>query len=177
MANFMTHKFTTREKVLLIVLIVILLIGLYFLLVFYPVRREHARIAAELEDTESHIEVEKIVTQLYDEMKEDLETMNKETYMPKYDNFEELAFKLNEIFADVEEDLRYSESESGGIVSRVINFSFEASGYQQAKQILKALVTTEYRSLLGNLTLSPKSGDVANNGLTVSGSITFYEVK
>lgn len=177
MANFMTHKFTTREKVLLIVLVVILLIGLYFLLVFYPVKRDRERIAAEKEEIESRIEVQQIVTRLYDDMQEQLKTMDKSTYMPEYDNIEQLTFKLNTIFADVKERLNYSESEQDGIVSRVIAFSFEATGYDQAKTILTSLTTTEYRSLLNSLNITPKSGNVETDVLTISGTITFYELK
>ena len=50
MQNFMTRRFTLREKILMLVLIVILLLGLYFFLVFYPVRNQLEDIDAQMQD-------------------------------------------------------------------------------------------------------------------------------
>ena len=53
MNNIMRHKFTLREIILMIILAVVLFIGLYFLLVFYPVNNRIDEINRDLQRVEA----------------------------------------------------------------------------------------------------------------------------
>lgn len=182
MANFMTRRFTLREKILLGVFLVILLVGLYFFLVHYPVQNRLEEIEQEREEVQMRTDVAEVRKRLYDEMQAELDEIfslpeDELTYMPKYDNLQELMIRFNTIFAGAEPRLNFGAiSRNDGIVARPISFSFEAENYQSAKQILTDLTGTGYRCLMSNLTLSPREGDIQSSALIVSGTITFYEL-
>lgn len=182
MQNLMTRRFTTREKVLLLILIVILLVGLYFFLVFYPVRRDLEDIEAQKEEVLEKKDIAEIREGIYDQMKAELEEIFKMpqdqiTTMPEYDNFQELMRKFNVIFEGTDPQLSFSGTRvNEGIVTRPIQFRFSVPNYEKAKSVIKDLTTTGYRCLLTNLSVSPGAGDVESDALTISGTITFYEI-
>lgn len=178
MSNFMKRRFTTREIILLLVFLVILLIGLYFFLVFYPTKKDLEEIKAKQEEVEGQIDIQEIRKGLYDDMQAELDKLGENrSLIPDYDNIETLMIEFNRIFAEVEPQISYSVgAPNDGIIERRISFSFKAKDYKQAKSILTELNTIEYLSLMSNLTLSPSSGkDIATSELTVSGTMYFYE--
>ncbi len=183
MQNLMTRRFTLREKILMLVLIVILLLGLYFFLVFYPVRNQLADIDAEMQEVEDKQVIADVIEKRYADMNAELEeifSMPKDeiTYMPEYDNMQDLLVCFNKIFAsNTKWDYDYSESRDGGIVTRAIRLNFEASDFENAKAILGQLTDTGYRCLLKNLSLSPAGEDVENGALRLSLTIDFYEIE
>ena len=183
MQNLMTRRFTTREKVLLLILIVILLVGLYFFLVYYPIERQLNDIEEQKQEILEKQDVANIREAKYDSMKAELEEIfakpeDEITTMPEYDNFQELMRKFNVIFEGTEPQLTFSHEQrsDSGVVSRPIQFRFNAENYDKAKSVIRALTTTGYRCLMTNLTVSPASGDVESDALTISGTITFYEI-
>lgn len=182
MANVMTRRFTLREKVLLGLLIVILLIGLYFFLVHYPIENRLEEIASERDEVEMQIEIAEAREKIYNDMQEELQDIftqpaDEITYMPKYDNIQVLMSKFNEIFLDLEPRMTFSSVIiENGIVTRPISFSFQAPSYEKAKEVLIELTGTGFRCLLSNITVSPSSGSIFSDSLTVSGTITFYEL-
>lgn len=178
MSNFMTRRFTLREKILLGLLIVILLVGMYFFLVHYPIQERMNEIAIEQEEVQSRMDIAEIRKRIYDDMQKELENNDHKTYMPQYPNVETLIKRFDEIFKGIEPRINYGRAqEKDGIYSRAISFSFSVDGYETAKRILHDLTNTGFRCLMSNLTVSPASGgDVEHSGLTISGTITFYEL-
>lgn len=181
MSNFMTRRFTLRERILMIVLIVILLVGLYFFLVYYPVKNSLSEIQTEQEEIEMRLQIAETRKGIYDDMQKELNDIfslpqDEITYMPKYDNERELMTKFDVIFEGVEPRLNINKTTNNGIVSRAISFSFEAPDFESAKRILGELTSTGFRCLMSSIVLSPINGDLENNSLSVSGTITFYEI-
>lgn len=184
MANFMTRRFTLRERILLIIFIVILLVGLYFFLVFYPIRNSLNEIAAEKEKYEERIQVAEIREDIYEMMEEELEEIFKLpedqlTYMPEYDNIQDLMVKFNGIFTGLEPQISYGQATlRDGIYSRSISFSFSISSFEEAKRVITELTKTGYRCLLNSISVLPSnSSDIKEGALRISGSITFYEIQ
>lgn len=186
MANIMTRRFTLREKILLLVLILVLLVGLYFFLVHYPVQNQLTEIENERAEWQMRYDALEVKAGIYRDMKEELDEILKLpedelTVMPKYNNIEPLMKELNRIFLGTEPSLNYgSMSTNNRIVSRPIRFSFKTPDFDKAKEVLRELTHTGWRCLLTDLTLTPDSSsggqtDVAKRPLTVSGTITFYE--
>ena len=62
------------------------------------------------------------------------------------------------------------------MIARTVRFSFSAESYDHARQVLTELTGTGYRCLLESVSLGPDNGDVFTGKLSVSGSITFYEI-
>lgn len=176
------RSFTKREKIILLVLVIFLVIGFYFLMIHYPVTTRLEEIEAEKMNVEDQTTLAIAKGQVYVRMKNELNDimalpLDKITVMPYYDNFQALTFYFNSIFEGVQPDLRFSEPRiSGKIATRSLSFSFSTDDYATAKERLRQFTGTGYRCLLQNVTFTPEDGDMENNGLRVSGTIIFYEL-
>lgn len=196
------RSFSRREKALLLVLVLVMLVGLYVLAVHNPVKASLADLALEKEEQELQLQVAQIKLGQYNNMKAELEeifAMPKDqlTVMPPYDNAEALMVQLNHILGALEYDLNFSEVEfDENVATRAVQFTFDAPSYEEARSIIQRLTHTGNRSLMNTLTIAPKEGDggfsninlrarqtqvVQNRGIltgpqTVSGTITFYEL-
>lgn len=182
--NLMTRKLSTREKLLLLALVLILLAGLYFYAVHYPVTDRLDEIELEWEDLLVAQAAADTRLQTYNDMKAELEEIlavpeDKITVMPAYSNRETLLLYFDKIFAGTGQILYFDDERvNNGIVERTVRFSFNADSYAKARQVLTDLtVGSGFRCLLDSLAVSPAEGDVQTGALRVSGSVTFYEYK
>ncbi len=182
--NVMTHRLSNREKVLLLVLVLVLLVGLYFYVVHYPITNRLDEIELERDDLLVSQAVADTRLQTYNDMKAELEEIfampeDEITVMPAYSNRETLLLYFDKIFAGTSQVLNFDdERETDGIVERTVRFSFNADSYAKARQVLTDLtVGSGYRCLLDSLTVSPVEGNIEAGALRISGTITFYEYK
>ncbi len=179
--SHINRNLSRREKVLLLVLVLIGLIGLYFYLVHYPIVNRMSEIENERGEVADQQIVADARSAVYKSMKDELDVIfampeDKITVMPNYDNIQVLMQQFNTIFANVSPELSFDTvTVSDGVAVRTMRFSFAASGYEEAKEVITNLTGTGFRCLLSGLTLSPSDGDVETNELHVSGVITFYE--
>ncbi len=196
MANkYLEHRFSLREMILLAILVIVVLVGLYFGLVFYPISTRTADLQDQLAETEVRITVANSLKAEYDRIVAELEEIKKsgdETLMPEYKNNEQqekLAAVFTTIFAGMESDISYgtpSAPDDNDVRTRTITFNFtvneankgkEESVYYKVKSVLTQLVSTGFRCSMTTLTLSPGSGDLANDtSVRVSTTINFYEL-
>ena len=186
MANkYLSRKFTLRELILLAVLLVILLIGLYFWLVFYPIQDRQTQLEEDRAELALQIQVAEQREANYDRMSKELEDIlklpeNERTFMPKYQNDEALYAQFDVIFAGITNRTITNTGntllEDDGIYSRTFTFNFRCDSFDQAKEILIALTHTPYRSLMNGLTISPSNGSVADDSVTVNTTVIFYEL-
>lgn len=192
--NVMNKKISLRGAILLIVLVVVLAVGIWFWLVYYPIRNRYA----ELEQQQADIQKQtvgaddKLAT--YKRMAEALEEIknthpDEQTYMHEYTTEEDakIISDLGTILGDDWEwDKSTSTDPSNSSVIRVrVSFHFSIStsldsetAYEKCKNILGELISTDNRRCqLGDLTLLPDNGDLARaESITVRGVITFYEL-
>lgn len=196
--NVMRHKFTLRETILLILLFVILAVGLYFFLIFYPIQNRISEIETQREEVAFDNEIADARLIVYNRMQAEIAEIEKipedqRTRMYKYtpEEKENILSLMYTVFGDNVQSLSYKENPNGKILEFVINFTFRleevtkvltdpetaaTAPYEQGKQILHALANTGRRSQISNLSISAANGDIATGGLTVSGTITFYEL-
>lgn len=182
--SVMTHKLSNREKVLLLVLVLVLLAGLYFYVVHYPITNRLDEIELERDDLLVSQAVADTRLQIYNDMQAELEEIfampeDEITVMPAYSNRETLLLYFDKIFAGTSQVLNFDdERETDNIVERTVRFSFNADSYAKARQVLTDLtVGSGYRCLLDSLTVSPVEGNIESGALRISGTITFYEYK
>lgn len=183
MANskYLKRRFSLREIIFMIILVAVLFFGLYFWLVYYPIQDRIAEFNAKKDELQLAIDVDKARETQYDKMKAELDEIMKEeapTRMPKFDNINNLTDKFAEIFADknANEGINYNApSLKDGIYERTLQFTFKATGYEDAKGILLQLLGTGYRCLMSNLSFQP-DGNLNDGSVSVSTTITFYEV-
>ena len=176
------RSFNKREKIILLVLVLFLVVGFYFMMIHYPVTTRLEEIEAEKLNVEDQTNLAIAKGQVYIRMKNELNDimalpLDKLTVMPSYDNFQTLTFYFTSIFQGIAPDIRFSNPIfSGRIATRSMSFSFNASDYETAKETLRQFTGTGFRCLLQNVTFSPEDGDLENNGVRVSGTIVFYEL-
>lgn len=186
--SFLNRSFTRREIVLLLVLVLLLIVGLYFYAVHYPIVNRMAEINAEEEDVLFKTDVAKTRQGIYNNMKTELDEIFKTpedelTVMPEYSNFQTLLNHFNTIFDGHEPVLSFDTvTFNGNIAARTVRFTFLASDWEEGREILTQLTDTGYRCLLDSLSFtSDDSRDndnffVESSPLKISGSITFYEL-
>lgn len=182
MNNLMNRKFSGREKLLMLALVLVFLVGLYFYAVHYPITDRLAEIEAEEEELLFQQEVADTRLAIYNSMKAELEeifAMPEEeiTKMPDFDNRQTLLNYFNLIFAGTDQVLTFDEVRfNGNVAERTIRFSFNAYDFEKAKEVLANLTGSGYRCLLDSLSFGPSGGTVEDGELRISGSITFYEL-
>lgn len=182
MLNLLTKRLSNREKALLLVLAVLLVVGVYVLAVQYPVTDRLRQAEYDAAEVEDQIVVAEAKAQVYADMQAELAEIFAQppedvTVLPAYDNIENLVFLFNDIFAGTDPSLSFSPvQEQGNVAVRPVQFSFTADSYDHARRVLTALTGTGYRCLLDGLTFAPGEGDVETGALRVSGNITFYEL-
>ncbi len=189
------RSFSRREKVLLIILALILVIGLYVLLVQRPVEAKLDELALEKEDLKLDQQVAEVKLSRRNKMKKELDEIfalpqDQITVMPPYDNIETLMVQFNAIFMGLEPKLSFPEVRfEEGVATRPIQFEFAAPSYDQARAILTRLTRTGYRSLLDGLSIRPEGADsvtrdgflqinrsIREGSVLVQGTIYFYEL-
>ncbi len=181
MSDFLKRSFTRREKVMIIVLLVVLIGGLYFMAVHYPIVNRMGQIERDAENIDVQIEAAEVKSNEYIAMKQELDEILSQpkediTVMPPYNNIETLMLKLDTIFDGTNPDFDFGQvSITDDIATRTINFTCTAKNYKQARRLLRDLTGTGYRCLLDSFTLAPVDGNLYGGELKVSGVITFYE--
>ncbi len=188
MNSFINRSFSRREKLLMLFLVLILLAGLYFYLVHYPITSRLEEIDEETDEVLFQTDIANTRLGLYNDMKSELDEIfampeDQITVMPEYDNIQTLMNMFNVIFAGTQQNLSFDEVKinDNNVAERTVRFSFNADSYDHARQILSALTGTGYRCLMNSLSFSPvasqgqEKSNVENSGLRVSGDITFYE--
>ena len=177
----MNREFTTREK-LLILLLCLILVGLaYYQFVDQPVRTalnnahaERDSLLTELTAVNAKLTV---MRRMRDEM-EDITAGGTVSEMKSYNNSKPEIALLNDIlrgtpdytisFADVTRD--------GDQIRRNFTMTFTADSYARIQRIVKQLSESPYRCLIGDLKISVTRGKTMEEGpINVNATATFFE--
>ena len=170
------RKFTKKEMGI-VILIILLIVGLiYYYFIYMPTKDEISQYSTvELEDELMAYELRalKIV-----EIKQALENGESVSFVADYNNLQNEITELSYIFSKaVEYQFNFDNAVSDGdIVRRNINIYFKARSYEGAKEILEALKNCKYKSLLRNVNITPKDGEIyTSNSVDVTLDMTFFE--
>lgn len=181
MPDVMKRSFTRRERALILVLLVMLLVGVYFLAVHFPIVNRMEEIDREQENLQTELEAAQLKAVDYASMKQELDQILSQseediTVMPAYNNIETLMRRLDVIFAGTSADFTFNQARiTDNVAARTINFSCTAEDYQSARQLLREVTGTGWRSLLDSFTLTPEGETLYAGQIRLSGAITFYE--
>lgn len=176
------RSFTKREKIVMLVLALALIVGFYFLAIHYPVKTRLEEIELEKAEVDEQTMIASAMLANYNKMKTELEEIFAEqnenlTVMPEYDNKQTLIYYFNSVFAETAPNLQFSQARiEGNIASRSISFNFTADSFDSARSVLELLTGTGFRCSMDNITISPTEGDLEHDELRVSGNIVFYEL-
>lgn len=176
------RSFTKREKIILLILVLFLLVGFYFLVIHYPVTTRLEEIESEKLMVEDQTNLAITKGQVYVKMKNELNEIfalpfDKITVMPAFDNQTQLLYNYQTIFADLSPDLRLGDVKfEGGIAVRTVSFTVTVPDFAAAKDFVKKLTGTGFRCLLTNITVAPEEGNLETDAIRLSGNIVFYEL-
>ena len=160
----MSHQFTKKETVLLLLLTALIMGLLYYQFVYKDIQNKKAMYdSAAIED---EILSEQTKRAQIDKMKKEIEeNQNNENagYVATYDNQKAEITSLNDILAEADTfSLGFDKATAvDDAVRRNINVSFTAKDYRTAKAIISALHDSEYRCLIRDLTITANKTDNA----------------
>lgn len=192
----MNRAFTTREKVLLVILAV-LIIGIgYFKLLLEPINTSIENYQNMTASEQDEILVNTALLQKKKQMETELEELfasGDPTPIPVYDNSGNLLVELHRI---LDKSLDYSLNFSGVstmdveyLVRRPVSLTFQASTYAQARAIINELHDSDNVNCISDLSMQINNGnldytneiihwdedDDSDYYITVSLVITYYE--
>ncbi len=178
----LSRKFTTREKILLLILSVILLAELYFLLVHQRVEREFAEAQARTETATIAYDIERVKAERKQEMQRKIQEAQRDANarpLPDYDNSTNVVAYLNGVMAATEEyNLVFNAVDfSSYAAMRPINMNFSCLGYAAVRDIVAQLENGPYYCEVTRLSMSVASetGDMTGNLVSVQMTAVFYE--
>lgn len=176
-------KLSARES-LMLVFLVVLLVGVGYYMGFYtPLQNELASIAVQSNDIDTQITTSMAKIGKMDTMQAELDEIlsrpaDEITEIAPYDNKEVVLNQLYGILGQAQDySLNFTDPDvqSDGTVRRNISMSFRCADYDSAKAIIRDLTDSQWRCLVSNLSIVSDAGNMLEEGVTVSATITFFE--
>lgn len=180
-----SRTFTTREKVLTLILTILLITLLYVFAVDRPIRASMENASQRMEELEATIEIEEYFAAELAQMHKELEAIdygkNSISYTPEYDNVQMLVTYLNSVLVRTDDyDLRFMPiTHSGRLASRGIQMTFKCESYRMANSIITQLANSPYSNNVTALKIESTSGDendITSGGVKVVLTIVYYEI-
>ncbi len=157
----MTRSFTTREKILLVVL-AFLVIGIgYFKLLLEPINDQITEYQLNMEAEESEIISNTAILNRMQRMQEELQTIyasGDAKPLPSYDNSDRMLVELNTILSRASDySLNFGTpaalADSTYIVRRPISLEFTADSYETARGIIDDLHDSDNINQISDLSI------------------------
>ena len=181
----MNREVNAREKVLLVVLVLIILGFVYYRFVDQPIRRDLAKAEAEYSSLQSELAGVRSRIHELQRMQDEIDEITaggRNSYMPSYNSAKAELALLNDILNRYA--TQYSVSftnvtRSKDQIRREFKLEFTAADYDSVRDIIDKLTGVEYRCMLGDCECS--AVEVRNaqgreeTALSVSTTATFFE--
>ena len=171
------RKLTMRERVLLIVLAVIVVISGYVLLFYLPMQQSAQSLQAQIEENEelsaqldARLTRQRQMEHSVAQWSEDPDALPE---MPSYDNQQAVMVELNSILSDcLEYSLSFQTDDTqGNVFRRTVTIPFVCANYTAAENILQRLHDSALRSHLSDVQIAQQEDGTVH----VTAVMTFYE--
>ena len=146
----MNRELTGREKVMLLILIVLVMALGYYKLIFEPINDQVAAYRDSAEQEQTELTTELVRAEQLKKMESavaELRQRGDVKPIPAYDNSKALMVELHRILASAQEyslDFSAGTTEEDYIVLRPISLSYTTATYTQSRAILDALSGSDY---------------------------------
>lgn len=179
----MNRTFTSREKVLLVVLAVLLIGCFYYLVVLQPSLSAIASSDSAVAAAEDEMLVQQAVAtrkaELVEQIREAQESGVDQKTLPPYDNTKNELAELDAILANATSyNIDFSSAEiAGTLVRRSVSIAFTADSYDAAQNVLQKLIDCKYSCLVTDIAVSGAGlGQTSSQGeVKASAAVTFFE--
>lgn len=176
----MDRAFTTREKILMLVLAVVLLACTYYLLVFAPSQSAIESSKTQVSQLESELMIDQTMAQQVNVMRDELDEKHAAGTRAKktldFDGSPAIMKELNRILAGTKTyALSFADPESSEddtTVRQSANVTFTAASYSAAKSVVEQLVDSKYTSLVTDFSITAASD---GGEATAAVTIVYYE--
>ena len=181
----MSRDVNAKEKVLLVILVLIILGFGYYRFVDQPVRKNLAKAEAEYSSIQTELTEVRIKIRELQRMQDEIDQITsggKDSFMPSYNNAKEELALLNDILN--ESVTQYSVAFTGVTrygdqIRRDFKLDFTAPDYESMKALVEKLTGVDYRCMVGDYSCNViKVKDQQNEettALAVSATATFFE--
>ena len=177
----LSRDFSTKEKLLILVLALVLVALAYYQFVHRPVIDAIASAQAEADSLSVELQTVNEKLERMRRMRAELEDVTAggtATEMGSYNNSKEEIASLNDI---LRETLQYSISfanvtRSGDQIRRNFTLSFSADSYESMERIISALSQNHHRCLIGDVNCSStRNSNVMDGAININATATFFE--
>ena len=181
----MSREVNAKEKVLLVILVLIILGFAYYRFVDQPVRKNLAKAEAEYSSLQSELTEVRVKIRELQRMQDEIDEITsggKDSFMPSYNNAKEELALLNDILN--ESVTQYSVSFTSvsrykDQIRRDFKLDFTTPDYESMKVVIDKLTGVDYRCMIGDCNCNVIKVRNQNNeettALSVSATATFYE--
>jgi hypothetical protein len=178
----LSRDFTTKEKILLVILAVILVGLTYYQFFDQPVREATDKAIAEKANLETELVTLEARLASLKQMQAELDSMEgmeNVRIMPSYNAIKQIHSLLNDVLGTLGYSLTFNNAtRSGDQVRQRITMSFRCPDLDTAVRVLTDLQNGEFRCLIEDLSVSMatnNSNTDIDERVSVSTTITFYE--
>lgn len=178
----MNRELTGREKVMLLILIVLVMALGYYKLIFEPINDQVAAYRDSTEQEQTELTTELVRAEQMKKMESavaELRQRGDVNPIPAYDNSKALMVELHQILASAQEyslDFSAGTTEEDYIVLRPISLSYTTATYAQSRAILDALSGSDYMNKISDLSIQTETGR-GESGVKTAVVITYFEVR
>ena len=181
----MNREINAKEKVLLVILVLIILGFGYYRFVDQPVRKNLAKAEAEYSSLQSELTEVRVKIRELQRMQDEIDEITsggKDSFMPSYNNAKEELALLNDILN--ESVTQYSVSFTSvsrykDQIRRDFKLDFTTPDYESMKVVIDKLTGVDYRCMIGdcncNVIRVRNQNNEQTTALSVSATATFYE--
>ena len=181
--SVLSRDFSTREKVILLILLLFLVGFAYYQFVDKPVRESLAAAEAETEKLQTELTSVRNRIATLQRMRDEIDDVTSgglNSYMPSYNNSREELRLLNDILSRTTQyTITFTGlTRSGDQIRRNFTLQFTASDYDVMRAVIGDLTGSEMRCLIGDLRCSlvtDRYRDWVDGVISVNCSAVFYE--
>ena len=176
----MNKAFTTREKIMLVFLVILAIGMAYYTLILGPINEKIANYDSMAQTEQAETETNMVIAQRVRDMEAELEELKasgNSQAIPAYDNAGSVMVELNAILSDSREyHLDFGAvTEDSYIMQRPVTISFQTKDYQAARKIVDQLHDSPNVNQISNLSIQSDTGKEKNTQVNLT--ITYFEIK
>ena len=175
----MNREFTKREKILLLIFAVLIIVLGYFKLILEPINNQVNEYRGMESEEQAEIDVKTVQALQMSLMEKEIKKAQENgisRIIPTFDNSAILLPKLYQIMDSTSAySMNFGEiTTEGGVVMRPVAISFETRTYAQARAVIDRLYDTNYAMQIEDVTIQERKATDADSVNTYL-SVTFFE--
>ena len=178
--KIMSRDFTTREKIMLLVLTLILLAAGYYAVIDQPIRTAINEAKSQQDELNTELMLLQTKAASLSRMQSELDSIEQSGSLGKmgsYNNSKAELDELNQLLQDANTyDISFSDvTRDGDLIRRSFSLTFSAPDYDKAADLVNRLCTGEWRCIVSDLRYVAAGDDLNTGSVNVGVTATFYE--